>query len=828
MSQRGAVTQPAERPFRPGIGGGDLLGPVVSFEGLANDDNGTNASDRSLPPDAEGDVGPRHYVQWVNTSLAIFDKQGTRLLGPLSGNVVWSGFGFAEGDDVAARLCDSENRGDPLVLYDQLADRWVLSQFAWRFSGPNPAPPFVQCFAVSATPDPSGRYFRYAFRMPEDLFNDYAKVAMWPDAYVLTDVATGQAAEADEDGRIAGAGVVALDRSDMLAGRPTVGVYVLIDGTPALLPVDLDGPAALPGARPLADPILVGLDDDEQDVADALELWRFHPDFADAGASVLSGPTLLPTAAFDSNVCPGFGCISQPGDAPMLDALSDRLMFRAEYRRFDDYDALALTHTTRADASERAALRWYELRDYGYGLVIARRGVLAPSDDKLNRWLGSAALDRHGDLGLAFSVSGAGPSDFPSIGYTGVPAEADAPMPGEGRLALGDGAQTAGRRWGDYGSLTVDPADGCSFWLTHEYYPQTGTDGWHTRIGSFRFPECGAVPTIDGAAREGEELAAAPGAWPELPGATFGYQWRRCGADGRSCFDVAGATGPAYRLTSSDVDWTMRVAVTAVAPEGTSSTLSRQTRVVVPVPAVGPVDLTATTSLSPSSAKPGDDILLTVQVSNRGGGTATGVQLAIDLPSQLELISSEADRGPGCRFPGALVCDLDFLPVARTATVTARLRVAGRGVLAVRATVRADQSDPDEATNTDTATIVAMGPPRLVLLESRVTESAAPRAIVTVTADVSIDEAAALTLVAVNSRGRQLPLLPGSSLAGRTLHTSATAMSGRAQTAGTLLVRARVPGRLVVRGSEYRLDLQARDADGQETSIAIPFTRGSG
>src|SRR6266536_3184229 len=176
LGRSGAAGAPESRPFLPGIGGGDLLGPVQSFEGVANDDNGAAASARSSPPDPEGDVGPRHYVQWVNTSLAVYDKTGRRLLGPLPGNLVWSGFGLADGDDAAARLCDTTNRGDPVVVYDQLADRWVLSQFAWRFSGPRRAPPYVQCLAVSATPDPMGRYFRYAFRMPENLFNDYAKL----------------------------------------------------------------------------------------------------------------------------------------------------------------------------------------------------------------------------------------------------------------------------------------------------------------------------------------------------------------------------------------------------------------------------------------------------------------------------------------------------------------------------------------------------------------------------------------------------------------------------------------------------------------------------
>jgi uncharacterized repeat protein (TIGR01451 family) len=820
-----AVTQPTARAFRPGIGGGDLLGPVESFEGVSNDDNGTDASARSSPPDAEGDVGPRHYVQWVNTSLAVYDKEGTRILGPMPGNLVWSGFGLEPGDDPAARLCETTNRGDPIVLYDQLSDRWVLSQFAWGLSGPRKAPPFVQCLAVSTTRYPTGPYFRYAFRMPEDLFNDEAKLGMWPDAYVLTDTPRSEAV-GEEGSDAADTGVLALSRSSMLAGLPTVGIHVLLDGTGPLLPADLDGPAAAPGGslRPLSDPLLVGFEDDEADVQDALTIWRFRPDFADAGASALSGPARLPTSDFDSSLCADPGCIIQPAGAPRLDALTDRLMFRAEYRRFAGYDALALTHTIRADASARAGLRWYELRDSGNGLAIARQGTFAP-DDNLTRWLGSAALDRRGDLGLAFSVTGVGPDLFPSIGYTGVPAEPEGPLPGEGRLALGDGAQTGGRRWGDYGSLTVDPVDGCSFWLTQEYYPATGADGWHTRIGSFRFQTCGAVPTIAGTIREGEALTAAPGSWPELPGSSFRYQWRSCGAAGDDCTDIARATARAYRLTSSDVDRTIRVEVTAVGQEGTSSSLSRQTGVVAPLPAIDPVDLAVSASTT-VSAPLGERIELTTEASNRSGGTATGVQLSIGLPPGLEFLSASSERGPGCTTGAAIDCELQFLPAGRTATVKVQLRVVGRGPLTVTASVRADQVDPEPANNTGTATVVASGAPRLVLVDSRLDERPAPRDVVTVTATVSIDEPAALTLTAIDDLGRRFRLLAGSSLPGRTLRASATELSGRAPDAGTIVVRARLPARAVAPGAGYRLVLRALDADSLRSAIVIPFTRG--
>jgi uncharacterized repeat protein (TIGR01451 family) len=816
--------EPVTAEFRPGLGTGDLLGPIHNFEGLSNDDNGSDQSDRSSPPDPEGDVGRRHYVQWVNSSLAIFDKQGVRLLGPIPGSVLWTGFGLEEDADPAARLCETTNRGDPVVLYDQLADRWVLSQFAWARSGAQRVPPFVQCIAVSTSSDPRGRYFRYAFRTPQDLWNDYAKLGMWPNAYMLTYIATTGDAEAEESGGVVGAGVLALNRSQILSGLPADAVYVLVDGATSLLPADLDGPAEAPGdsVRALDEPMLVSVEDDAEDLQDQLEVRHFELDFSEPTRSTLSGPAVLPIATFDSDLCSKPACISQRGDSQLLDALSDRLMFRAEYRRFADYDALALTHTTRADVRGRAGIRWYELRDAGRGLVVARQGVFAPGDD-LNRWLPSVALDRLGDLGISFSVSGT--SLFPSIGYTGIPSEPVEPsasIPGESRIALGQGAQTRQARWGDYASLTVDPVDGCTFWMSQQYYPETSADGWHTRIGSFRFPTCGAVPTIVGTAREGQQLRAVSGSWPELPTATFRYQWRRCDALGESCFDIAGATTALYTPTPADVDWTIRVAVTALDADGVASSLSRPTPVVAPTPAASPVDLAISIEPSGAFALVGEEVGFTIRVSNKGGGTATGVQVTIELPEALRLASYDSDRGPGCTLSSALLCDLDFVPINRTATVTTRFVVAGRGPLTVTATVRADQRDPVPSTNVDEASIVAQGQPHLALLGSEQREPKKPADVVTLFARISIDEPAALTLTASIVHGRRIPLLAGSTLAGNALRETALQLTGRARKAGTILLRARLPGRLIGTLDRYQLSLRAEDSDGLSSVLAIP------
>jgi hypothetical protein len=113
-----------------------------SFEGLGNGQYGFSVT--GAPPDTEGTVGATQYVQWVNTSFAIFNKStGALTSGPTAGNTLWSGFGGG---------CQTNNDGDPIVLYDKLAQRWIFSQFSVSTT------PYLQCIAVSTTSDATGTY----------------------------------------------------------------------------------------------------------------------------------------------------------------------------------------------------------------------------------------------------------------------------------------------------------------------------------------------------------------------------------------------------------------------------------------------------------------------------------------------------------------------------------------------------------------------------------------------------------------------------------------------------------------------------------------------
>lgn len=485
---------------------------IINFEGVSNVDG-------VLPPDTNGDIGPNHYVQWVNKTLAVYSRSGGLLYGPASGNTIWAGFGGP---------CETQNDGDPIVLYDHLADRWLLTQFALpnNLAGIILLAPFYQCIAVSQTPDPTGAYYRYQYEFSK--LNDYPKFGVWPDGYYMT---INQFAPITLG--FAGQGVAAFDRAAMLAGQPARMIYYdLASVDPNLggmLPADLDGPPP-PAGSPA---FFVQRDDDADGYApDQLQLWRFHANWADPAASTFSGPFAMPVAPFDSNMCEGSrNCIPQPGTTAKLDALSDRLMYRLQYRNFGTHESLVVNHTVDVDGTDHAGIRWYEVRDPGGTPVVHQQGTFAP--DGLHRWMASAAMDAAGNLALAYNAGGTGLS--PSIRYVGRLASDPPGVLGQGEndLITGTGAQThTASRWGDYSMLGVDPLDGCTFWATSEYMETTSVAGWQTRIGAFRLPGCGNA----GPAPEAPASLSAVGvsasridlSWNDLASTETGFSIERC------------------------------------------------------------------------------------------------------------------------------------------------------------------------------------------------------------------------------------------------------------------------------------------------------------
>ena len=479
------------------------LTPLLTFEGISNADNFNLFGFRVNPPDPVGDVGPNHYVQMVNLAYAVYDKAGNLLLGPLDTGTLWSNFAVPDCTDPS---------GDPIVLYDQLEDRWLLSQFTTR------GPLYYNCIAISQTGDPTGAYYRYAFVTQPDpdlpggtFFPDYPKYGVWTNSYLMTTRDFGDIAAY-------GISVYALEKNKMLAGNPKArAVQFFLDSN--VVPLELIGDGLLPAdidgtRRPLdhvAAPI-VGTQDDGGGYGatfDALNIWELSVKWNATPEAALTLAAQLPVAAFDS-IFPcaptSRDCLPQPGIADpnqYLDILSyrQRAAHRLAYRNFGTHEAMVTNQSVEASPGV-AGVRWYEIRrNYtapnkkAWAYSVNQQGTFAPGDG-VHRWMGSAAMDWQGNIALGYSVVN-GIDVYPGIRYTGRLA-GDTPGEmtlGEGTIVDGTGVQrSTNSRWGDYSSLNVDPVDDCTFWYVNEYYTLAGqlssTAGWQTRIGSFKLPGC--------------------------------------------------------------------------------------------------------------------------------------------------------------------------------------------------------------------------------------------------------------------------------------------------------------------------------------------------
>jgi hypothetical protein len=456
-SKSDAVAAPLARPLTG-------VTTLLNFDGQSAQDNRNLFGFAFVPPDTNGAVGATQFVQMVNVTIAVYDKSSGALeLGPAAIHSLWSGFGglceFGGGTPTFA------DGGDPVVLYDHLAGRWLVSQLQYNTTFTDNA----ECVAVSTSSDATGSYNRYEFDFGSN-FPDYPKFAVWPDAYY-------NSLNVFPPRGFAGAEACAFDRKAMLAGGPAAAICMQPASiVSSLLPSDLDGRTLPPVGSPN---YYVGLADSTH-----LNFFRFHADFSNPANATFTGPTLIPVAEF-SEICGNSSCIPEPQTGEKVDSLSDRVMFRLAYRNFGDHESLVVNHTVKG--GPLGAVRWYEIRKPSAPFVYQQSTLFDPFN---NYWLGSIAMDKVGNMALGFSASSK--NLFPSVYVAGrAPSDPAGEMFGPLVIINGSGVQqNSFHRWGDYSSMSVDPGDDCTFWYTNEYYATSGSFNWSTRIGSFRFNSC--------------------------------------------------------------------------------------------------------------------------------------------------------------------------------------------------------------------------------------------------------------------------------------------------------------------------------------------------
>jgi hypothetical protein len=398
-------------------------------------------------------------VETVNIRLAVYNKSGTILAGPTDFRTFFAPLGGN---------C-AGGASDPIVNYDRLADRWVISDIGIGSS-------YSECVGVSKTNDPTGAYVLYAYGFNGTL-NDYPKLSVWPTTSNSAYLATYNLFNPG----FIGADICGFDRTKMLAG--TASAAQLCKTTPntegGYLPSDMDGPTAPTDGTP-------GVFISWQNTNPGqLYLRKLTMNFA-AGTATLSSPTAINVANF-IQACGS--CVPQTGTPQTLDTLSDRVMYRFAVRHFADHDRAVVNHAVQTGTGSQVAVRWYELYDPAGAVTVNQQGTFAP--DTTYRWMGSMAEDKNGDIGLGYSASSS--SIHPGIRFTGrVPSDASGTMETEATILAGIGSQTSGlARWGDYTAMQVDPSDDCTFWYVNQYEKVSGQFNWSTNIGSFVFTGCG-------------------------------------------------------------------------------------------------------------------------------------------------------------------------------------------------------------------------------------------------------------------------------------------------------------------------------------------------
>ena len=481
---RGPVTPPPQpfvqtappKPFAAVLG--------TSFEATGTGLFGFTIT--GAPPDMTLAVGPRHIVTWVNSQYAVFDKAGNVLLAPVNGNTLFTGLG---------NVCETTNRGDPILQYDRLANRWVLSQFAFTSQT---AAPWLQCIAVSTTDDPTGTYVRYTVDFGAIGFNDYGKLGVWPDGYYTSyNIFNSPSAFI--------LALCASDRVKMLAGDPTATTLCVasanIAGGAAFLPADLDG-TTLPSDLTQGG-IFV-----RQSTAPALRYTKLKPNFTAGTATATDGfggasgsfvNLALPTTTRACNGAANSTCIAQPGTTNLLDTLGDRLMYRLAFRNRGGVESMIVTHSVDPDGAgaRSSALRWYEIRNplgNPANVVVALRPTLFQNGTydpgaAGDRWMGSMAMDKYGNMLAGYSVVNSATLLKPSIAVAGrLAGDAINTLQAESIALTGTGSQNGTlTRWGDYSTMQIDPVDDSTFWFISQYLTADGTFNWRTRVVSYRF-----------------------------------------------------------------------------------------------------------------------------------------------------------------------------------------------------------------------------------------------------------------------------------------------------------------------------------------------------
>jgi uncharacterized repeat protein (TIGR01451 family) len=727
----------------PGVTPPQFTTPNPNFDTLQPGDG---------PPDANGAVGPNHYIAIVNFTYEIFDKKGTSLAGPTNPATLWASAPMGD-------ACKNQ-RGDPYVVYDQMADRWLISFFA---NNPMLMGDVLQyeCVAISKGPNPvTDGWFAYTFFL--GIKNDYPKFGVWPDGYYMV-------SQRGYDGT-SSLDVWVFDRANMLNGNPATfqhPSFPVSEHDVITLPSDLTGPLPPAGspnfyARPYDGSLY-------SDGSPRIEIFEFHTDWGNPANTTFTLVQTITPATFRSDICDGGDldqfCVPQPNTMSTLDALSIWPMSPLQYRNFGDHETLLFSHGVNVDGAGLVGVRWHELRRSPVGSgswTLYQESTFAPADSttttttSIHRWTSSIGIDQAGNIAMGYNVSNDGiaphPTVFPGLRVVGRLAadplgEMTTP---EVSLANGGGSITCldmmnnptGCRWGDYSALRVDPVDGCTFWYTTEY---VAASGQQTHVGAVRFPTCNPADlsitkTGPASVTAGNQLTYTISVTNNGPsnatnvivkdtlpaGVTLqvtsvvcfaGSLASGCNigslANGASTSFTVTIKVPANFLSSRfvstfDITNTVTVSSDQLDPDTSTNTATATTNV------VESADLSVTKLCKPdtTAALAGSTSNCTMQVTNNGPSDARNATLAdtIVASTPFTIVSVTPSAGScsassGTNTTGSVNCLFGTIAAGSTITVTVSFSAQNAGDINDTVSVTASTPDPNISNNTATGAV---------------------------------------------------------------------------------------------------------------------------
>ena len=400
--------------------------------------------------------------------------------GPAAGNTLFQPLGG---------LCASHNDGDPVVSYDILSGRWVISQFV---VGGGQTDYSHQCIAVSTTSDATGEYYLYDFQTDPVNFVDYPHMGVWPDGYYMSTHVFNATSGTFATGRI-----YVFERAKMIAGLPARMQSQDLGAEYGFLPADLDSLTPPPAGEA---EFILGPNFTLTELTDSFRVavtWDPTPTMVvTPGPTIMGGIGNAPCVSGVNN--PPRDCVPEPSPAAptdYVDNIAGHFMHRLAYRnngtQASPQESLLASGPSDGSDSNHGSVEWFEFRNAGSSSTTPTLFQSGHYDIDTNyRWLPSIAMDKDGNIALGYSKSST--SVFPGIYVTGrLAGDPAGTMGAETEMQAGIGVQLgAGNRWGDYSSMTLDPIDQCTFYYTNEYLKTNGGFNWSTRITAYKFASC--------------------------------------------------------------------------------------------------------------------------------------------------------------------------------------------------------------------------------------------------------------------------------------------------------------------------------------------------